>query len=559
MDLFTAISSAPEPRQQSPPTPVEVIRDDGFARRLADAVEDREARERAAQSHADASDSARRSEDPTTGGTDHSAGSHIERRSSSGGASGDAHHGTPYASKDAHGATKSSVSPESDGTVTKAPKQSDDDQTAASVAAHSGQAERPGKVLAAVGGTASVGEKGSGAEQVSHVAKAALAADEAEPGENAPKSHQDPKRASQAEVAPALPPSGQSKRSAEFAAARETAKSRTASADGTNAPESPKTDVDDAQRSENAQSRAEHTERALFEEVSGKAQAAADSDGDGAAMKPDSAGAGDPAQVEDAPLAAGSAAGHASSKGDAGSGDDGRGGRDRRAERIARARIPGESGSGRSESAAQAPDPTAGTQGAVSGDARSSDGPVIELAVDLPQGASADVDGLTTIVRSEGAVGAGSAAGNGALSVPMSALARRLNGDLGQSIVRQAKVILQDSERGEIRLVIRPPELGRIRISLQMEQGHIAGRILVDNQSVREIVQDNLAALERAFAEAGLSLDHLDVSTGDPGRSQEHEGDDRSNRSRRRHDAFAGNVPSVVTYDYGQTHINLVA
>ncbi len=151
-------------------------------------------------------------------------------------------------------------------------------------------------------------------------------------------------------------------------------------------------------------------------------------------------------------------------------------------------------------------------------------------------------------------------------SIPDAAqhLARRLNGSLGDNIVRQARVILKDSDRGEIRLVIRPPELGRVRIQLQMDQGHIAGRILVDNQNVRQAIEQNLAALQRAFQEAGLEMGELEVSTGDARQDSRGESDPAGSAHSRGEDdrgadQFGRQVKSPVEFDYGHRRINLVA
>lgn len=143
------------------------------------------------------------------------------------------------------------------------------------------------------------------------------------------------------------------------------------------------------------------------------------------------------------------------------------------------------------------------------------------------------------------------------------ALARRLNGDLGSSIVRQAKIMLKESGNAEIRLIIRPPELGRVRINMQMENGHIAGRILVDNGSVREVLEQNLAALERAFQDAGLEVGDFEVSTGDPRGETANDGDqpnDPGRTARRRGAGILGDsVEPVVVNDHSYRKINLVA
>jgi hypothetical protein len=142
-------------------------------------------------------------------------------------------------------------------------------------------------------------------------------------------------------------------------------------------------------------------------------------------------------------------------------------------------------------------------------------------------------------------------------------LARRLNGELGDSIVRQAKVMLQDANHAELRLVIRPPELGRIRIRLQMENGHIAGRILVDNGSVREVVEQNLASLQRAFEEAGLEMGDLEVSTGDAREDADQGGPDQNGSGQRSASAgvesFGRNIETISEYEPGRHRINLVA
>jgi len=143
------------------------------------------------------------------------------------------------------------------------------------------------------------------------------------------------------------------------------------------------------------------------------------------------------------------------------------------------------------------------------------------------------------------------------------ALARRLNGELGGTIVRQAKVMLKEAEQAEIRLIIRPPELGRVRINLQMENGHIAGRILVDNGNVRDAIEQNLAALQRAFEEAGLEVGDFEVSTGD---GRQEAADDGSSHSGRREtsapsvaDRFTDSVEPIVVSEYSHRRINLVA
>jgi flagellar hook-length control protein FliK len=84
-------------------------------------------------------------------------------------------------------------------------------------------------------------------------------------------------------------------------------------------------------------------------------------------------------------------------------------------------------------------------------------------------------------------------------------------------IVRQSTVVLRNADSGEIRLVLKPESLGGVRIRVQLQDNHIAGRIVVENNSVREMFQDNLDALTRAFRESGYETGSLDVEVRDRG------------------------------------------
>ncbi len=106
-------------------------------------------------------------------------------------------------------------------------------------------------------------------------------------------------------------------------------------------------------------------------------------------------------------------------------------------------------------------------------------------------------------------------------------LSRALRENVNAEIVRSARLIVRGNDSGEIRLHLKPEQLGSVRIALQMHEGHIAGRIVVENQSVREVFEQNLAALQRAFEESGLEAGGLEVTLADYG-DQSGETDDGS-------------------------------
>jgi len=82
------------------------------------------------------------------------------------------------------------------------------------------------------------------------------------------------------------------------------------------------------------------------------------------------------------------------------------------------------------------------------------------------------------------------------------------------SIVRNANIILKENNEGEIKLLMKPENLGYVRIKLMLSDSHIVGRIIVDNYSIKEIFENNLDNLIKNFKENGYSSAMIDVSVG---------------------------------------------
>lgn len=142
-------------------------------------------------------------------------------------------------------------------------------------------------------------------------------------------------------------------------------------------------------------------------------------------------------------------------------------------------------------------------------------------------------------------------------------LSSRMQNDLPGNIVRQARILLHNADSAEIKLVIRPPELGRVRIQLNLDNGHIAGRILVDNGSVREVVEQNLSSLQRAFEEQGLQVGNFDVeSRDDQRRSTEERSGKSESRSITAGDAaerFNDGSVWIIDHQFEHQRVNIVA
>ncbi|MBN1649378.1 MAG: flagellar hook-length control protein FliK [Spirochaetales bacterium] len=99
----------------------------------------------------------------------------------------------------------------------------------------------------------------------------------------------------------------------------------------------------------------------------------------------------------------------------------------------------------------------------------------------------------------------------------------QLRDGLNAEIVKQTRFIIDSDSKGEIRLVLKPEHLGNVRIRINLEDNHIAGKILVENNTVKEAFQQNMRHLQDAFRENGFESAAMDVFVEDrnSGRNQD--------------------------------------
>ena len=111
---------------------------------------------------------------------------------------------------------------------------------------------------------------------------------------------------------------------------------------------------------------------------------------------------------------------------------------------------------------------------------------------------------------------AGFTSDSGAAANALGARMGELRTFLPGEVVRHTNILVRDGG-GEIRLVLRPESLGSVRINISIENGSLEGRIIVENASVREVIENNLSALRNALRQEGFDDPALDVSVGDRG------------------------------------------
>jgi len=81
-------------------------------------------------------------------------------------------------------------------------------------------------------------------------------------------------------------------------------------------------------------------------------------------------------------------------------------------------------------------------------------------------------------------------------------------------VVQRTQIILREGGEGEIRLVLKPESLGSVRVRLQIGDSHLEGRIIVENNSVKELFESGLDQLKTALKGEGFQTANLEVTVG---------------------------------------------
>jgi len=90
----------------------------------------------------------------------------------------------------------------------------------------------------------------------------------------------------------------------------------------------------------------------------------------------------------------------------------------------------------------------------------------------------------------------------------------QLQKNLSAELVRQTRMLIKDGGNGEIRLVLKPESLGNVRVRVNIHDNNIVGKIFVDNNTVRELVQGSLHNLYNAFKHDGFNQAMINVFVG---------------------------------------------
>ncbi|MFP4441655.1 MAG: flagellar hook-length control protein FliK [Spirochaetia bacterium] len=124
---------------------------------------------------------------------------------------------------------------------------------------------------------------------------------------------------------------------------------------------------------------------------------------------------------------------------------------------------------------------------------------------------------------------------------------RNVQEQMQGDFVRSARLVLKNAGNGEIRLLLRPEELGSVRIKMEVGDNRITGRIIVDSPQARETMEQNLPSLYKALKESGFESASLDISLGN-----REDGGEAGNRSKR--NSETGNIRQAA----GEFELNTV-
>lgn len=140
------------------------------------------------------------------------------------------------------------------------------------------------------------------------------------------------------------------------------------------------------------------------------------------------------------------------------------------------------------------------------------------------------------------------------------AVGAQLNETINKEIVKQAGIILKDNGKGEIKLVMKPESLGKVRIHLSLSDNNIAGRIIVDNNIVREIFESNLENLYKAFGSQGFENSGLEVSVQGKGGNSDGNNNKHGNRgtNNRNLQAVQESIAVVSDGEWANNTVNVI-
>lgn len=130
-------------------------------------------------------------------------------------------------------------------------------------------------------------------------------------------------------------------------------------------------------------------------------------------------------------------------------------------------------------------------------------------------------------------------------------------------LVDQARIVLKDNNAGEIRMTLHPDSLGKVKVTLNLDDNSLAGQIFVENQTVKDVFQANMDGLTEAFQDGGWTNVQLQVSVGGQDQGNSAHGDSSSDTPARTYGRQVAQTVAAASGDrissWNDGQINLTA
>lgn len=82
--------------------------------------------------------------------------------------------------------------------------------------------------------------------------------------------------------------------------------------------------------------------------------------------------------------------------------------------------------------------------------------------------------------------------------------------DIMSQIVKQARMAISQN-KAELTMQLKPDFLGQLSMKIDLDNGILKGRILVESQQIKEMLEQNFDALKQSFEEKGITVENFDI------------------------------------------------
>ena len=121
--------------------------------------------------------------------------------------------------------------------------------------------------------------------------------------------------------------------------------------------------------------------------------------------------------------------------------------------------------------------------------------------------------------------------------------------------VKAGKIVLKDNDVGNIDLILHPASLGNVKISLELSDKVITGKILVSSQEALEAFNATQESLKTAFIESGFDGASFDVAFANQNPDFSNAGQNQNDNSREAKQSYGNYVVENTLVDESNSDI----